>query len=123
MTTAEDSAARGAPLLSTHLGRAAVVVLLAAVFVAALALSGWLQGPPVKDEGHFIESARSFREPFPPTLAQLRGYAEVINPLAFVAWGQLDRFTRLHEAHVQDRLADAGVPKGMRGAQLDHGKP
>lgn len=90
---AGDTAAQETSLPSATALRAGAAVLLVAIFALAIGASGWLVAEPVKDEDHFLESARRFRGSFPPSLEQLRDYPEVINPLAFVLWGQLDRLT------------------------------
>ena len=71
-------------------GRAALV-LVAAVFLLAAVVSGGLGVAPAKDEVHFWESASRFAGSF--TFEDLRGYPEVVTPLALVAWGQIDHWT------------------------------
>ena len=67
-----------------------VVLGLAAVHVGALVLAGGLDRPPNRDEGHFWETSQAFAASFPPSLAELRDYPEVLTPLAFVLWGGLE---------------------------------
>ena len=69
---------------------AITLAALLAVYAATLVFAQGLRFPAVKDEIHFLETARWFGE-FPPTIERLRDYPELITPLAFVGWGQLDR--------------------------------
>jgi hypothetical protein len=87
-TATQREAPRGATV--TSIGAA---IFLVVAFGAALVITNGLRFAPLKDEAHFLSSARTFSGRFPPTLEQLRSYPEVINPLAFVVWGQLDRLT------------------------------
>lgn len=64
---------------------------LALVYVATFAFADGLRFAPVKDEIHFLESARLFAGAF--HLEELRGYPEVVTPLALVVWGQLEQLT------------------------------
>jgi hypothetical protein len=67
------------------------VLALLLVFGATFLLADRLCFAPVKDEIHFLESARIFAAPF--GLEQLRSYPEVVTPLALVVWGSLERLT------------------------------
>ncbi len=69
------------------------VAFLVVVYGTTLAVMGGLDFETYKDEEHFLSSARLFNGAFPPTVEQLRSYPEVLGPLAFVVWGQLDRIT------------------------------
>jgi hypothetical protein len=67
------------------------VLALSLVYLATFAFADGLRFAPVKDEIHFLESARMFSGPF--GLEDLRGYPEIVTPLALVVWGSLDQLT------------------------------
>jgi hypothetical protein len=67
------------------------LLALGVVYLATFALADGLRFGPVKDEIHFLDSARIFASPF--GAEELRGYPEVVTPLALVLWGQLERLT------------------------------
>jgi hypothetical protein len=68
-----------------------IVLALLAVHAATFLFADRLRFEPVKDEIHFLESARVFAAPF--GWEELRGYPEVVTPLALVVWGGLERLT------------------------------
>ena len=61
------------------------------VYLATFAVADGLRFTPVKDEIHFLESARIFAGTF--GVEELRGYPEVVTPLALVVWGRLEQLT------------------------------
>jgi len=69
--------------------RPLVITVLVVVYVTTFFVAGRLAFEPVKDEAHFSESAATFSGSF--GVEELRGYPEIITPLALVVWGQLDR--------------------------------
>jgi len=67
------------------------VLALGLVYIATFAVADGLRFAPVKDEIHFLESARIFAGSF--DLEDLRRYPEVVTPLALVVWGWLEHLT------------------------------
>lgn len=67
------------------------LIVLVTVYAATFAYADGLRFEPVKDEVHFNESARIFAAPFGAD--ELRGYPEVVTPLALIVWGTLERAT------------------------------
>ena len=74
-------------------GRRAWFVLLALVYVVTFFVAERLAFEAVKDEKHFWESTQLLVGPFPPTKETLHAIPEVVTPLSFVIWGQLERVT------------------------------
>ena len=68
-----------------------LALAIVALFAAATMVNGGLSIEPSRDEVHFWESASRFSGSF--TLEDLRGYPEVVTPLALVVWGQIDYWT------------------------------
>ncbi len=71
--------------------RNAFLLALGLIYLATFSIADGLRFRPVKDEIHFLESSNAFARPF--GLAELRGYLEVVTPLALVTWGALQRLT------------------------------
>jgi hypothetical protein len=69
----------------------AVLLAIGLVYLAAFVSADGLRFGAVKDEIHFLESARIFAEPF--GTEELNDYPEVVTPLALVVWGALERLT------------------------------
>jgi len=71
-----------------------LVGLLLAVYGTTLLLTQGLNHPIRADEEHFWETTRDFFvQPFPPSIESLRSYRELITPLSYILWGQLERLT------------------------------
>lgn len=69
----------------------AFLLAIGLVYVATFVVADALRFEPVKDEIHFLESAKLFAGPF--GTKELRSYPEVVTPLALLAWGTLERLT------------------------------
>jgi hypothetical protein len=69
----------------------AFLLVIGLVFLATFAFADALRFVPVKDEVHFLESARIFSKPFGSE--EMRSYPEVVTPLALVVWGTLERIS------------------------------
>jgi hypothetical protein len=66
----------------------AFLLAIGLVYLTTFVFANALRFEPVKDEVHFLESARSFAKPF--GLEELRSYPEVVTPLALVVWGTFE---------------------------------
>ena len=94
-TQSVSSGNRSVRSVIARLGDQRRLVFLLSVLVIYIAVFQYFDGlrfAPSKDEVHFWETVQThFTSPFPPSLETLRGYREIITPLAFIVWGQLDR--------------------------------
>jgi hypothetical protein len=71
-----------------------LAALLLCVYGTIIVATGGLHHPIRADEDHFWATTRDyFVQPFPPSAASLREYPELITPLSYVLWGQLERWT------------------------------
>ena len=68
--------------------------LLFFVYAIAAFVSDGLHQPLFKDEKHFWLTVELFQGyGFPPSVTELRSYPEVLTPLSFIVWSQLDSLT------------------------------
>jgi hypothetical protein len=67
---------------------------IAAIYVGTFVFVDGLRFEPRLDETHFWKTTEShFVVPFPPSVETLRDYPEIITPLSYIIWGQLERLT------------------------------
>jgi len=89
----------GGPAASSPLRRARnhqwlFLVALCIAYAVAAAVEDGLHQPLFKDEKHFWSTVQVFRGyGFPPSVEELRSYPEVLTPLSFIVWSQLDNHT------------------------------
>ncbi len=80
--------------LNTARLQALLLIAILAAYGVALGLTRGLSFEPQKDEIHFWETTEGyFVTPFPPSAETLRSYPELITPLSYIIWGQLERAT------------------------------
>ena len=71
-----------------------LAAIMLCVYGTALVVTAGLTHPIRDDEAHFWATTRDyFVQPFPPSAASLREYPELITPLSYILWGQLERWT------------------------------
>jgi hypothetical protein len=84
-------------LPNTARWQALLLIPILAAYGAALGLTwgfSYQSFDPQKDEVHFWETTEGyFVAPFPPSAETLRSYPELITPLSYIIWGQLERAT------------------------------
>ena len=79
--------------LERNRGRVLLAVLVC-VYGTALVWTESLTQPIRADEEHFWATTHDyFLEPLPPSAETLRSYPELITPLSYILWGQLERWT------------------------------
>jgi hypothetical protein len=80
--------------LDTFNARTALLIGVAAIYAAMFLFMDGLRFEPRLDEEHFWKTTEEhFVGSFPPSLDSLRSYPEIITPLSYIIWGQLDRLT------------------------------
>jgi hypothetical protein len=82
------------PLQSARNRQRLFLVVLCAAYGIAVAVEDGLHQPLFKDEKHFWHTVQVFQGyEFPPSIEELRSYPEVLTPLSFVVWSQLEDLT------------------------------
>ena len=77
--------------LNTARRQALLLIAILAAYGLVLGLTRGLSFEPKKDEIHFWETTEAyFVAPFPPSAETLRSYPELITPLSYIIWGQLE---------------------------------
>ena len=80
--------------LNAFRARAAILVGIAAVYLATFLIMDGLRFEPRLDEEHFWKTTEEhFVVSFPPSVDSLRSYPEIITPVSYIIWGQLHRLT------------------------------